>query len=152
MAVDHEAMENTPKLKGYYDNKNLVYKNAFWLIVGGGAAGFGLNAAQGLMPLHMDGVGMNAKQISLVMSMAGWIGMPLILYLSYLSDHWQWKMGRRLPFLMISLPFITIGMFFFPYMQTVLSCLLMYTIYSAPNSLSSCITTFLKNIAENSSD
>ena len=128
--VEHEAMENSPEAKPYYDNKSLFYRNVLWLIFGGAAAGFGLNTAQSLMPMHMTDIGMNAQQISIALAMTGWIGIPLILYISYLSDHWQWKMGRRLPFLIISLPPIFIAMAMFPYTATAGMCIPLYLLFT----------------------
>ena len=129
VSADTERVQGIT-VEEYYDNRRLFFANTFWLVFGGAAASFGLNTAQSLMPLHMANVGLNAEQISLIMAIRGWVGMPLVLYMAYLSDHWQGKMGRRLPFLAISLPFILLGMAFFPYMRTVLSCLIMYSVFT----------------------
>ncbi len=128
--VNHEAMENSPETKSYYDNKPLLYRNVLWLLFGGAAAGFGLNTAQSLMPMHMTDIGMNAQQVSFALALNGWIGIPLILYISYLSDHWQWKMGRRLPFLIISLPPIVVAMVLFPYTATAGICIPLYLLFT----------------------
>ena len=129
--VDHDAAEQSPGLKSYYDNKRLLIRNVFLVMLGGSAAGLGLNTAVNtLMPLHMKAVGMNAWQNAVAMSLNGWLGLPLILYLSYLTDHWQSKWGRRLPFLAMSLPFLVIGIAIFPHLTGVITCMLTYGLIS----------------------
>lgn len=130
-AVDHELRENaSPGLKAYYDDKGLMARNLFWYLFGMSAAGFGFNAIQSMLPLHMASIGMDAEQISFTMSLRSWLYMALVLYIAHVSDHWQGSWGRRLPFLLISLPFIVGGMLVFPHLQTPLSCIIVFAVFS----------------------
>lgn len=127
---DFEAAEKSnPALKAYYDNKRLFYINVFWMVIGGAAAALGVNTASTVMPLHMAKIGLDAEQISNVMSVRGYLTLPLALYLAQLSDRWQSKMGRRLPFLAASIPFVVVGMWLFPYTGTLLSCILVFAMF-----------------------
>lgn len=143
--VNHEEIENSPKLKAYYENKRLFYLNIFWLIGGNTAAVFGQNTAQTLMPLHMAEINLTAQNISTIMAVSSWIGVPLILYISYLTDHWQGKMGRRRPFLLLQLPFTFIGLFFFGYTGGIFSCLFFYGMFYIFNSIKYTSYPFLIN-------
>lgn len=128
-AIDHDAAEQSPQLRAYYDDKALLVRNVTLLMLGGSAAGLGLStASQTLMPLYMESIHMNAQQISVAMSLNAWLGLPLIIYMSYLTDHWQSRWGRRLPFLALSLPFLVVGVMFFPHMRTPITCTLLYGI------------------------
>jgi MFS family permease len=129
--IDHEATENaSEETRHFYNNKSLFRKNIFWYISGGSAGALGFNTAQGLMPMHMAKIGMDPEQISLAMSIRGWVYMVLVLYLSHLSDHLQCKWGRRIPFLAVSLPFLVLGMIFFPFMVTAFQCVALFAIFS----------------------
>ncbi len=143
--IDHEAVENSPELKAYYSDKRLFYKNVFWYLFGNCAALFGQNTAQTLMPLHMEGVGLNAQQISTILAMGGWLGMPLMLYFSHLTDHWQWKYGRRLPFLAMCLPFMITAMIVMPYASTMISCMAVYALYISFNQIKYTTYPYLLN-------
>lgn len=129
-SIDFEAAErDNPALKAFYDDKRLFYTNVFWLVFGGGAAMLGVSIANTVMPLHMDKIGMDAEQISNVMAIRGYLTLPLALYLAQMSDRWQAKMGRRLPFLAGSIPFTVVGMVFFPFTTTILPCVLVFAIF-----------------------
>ena len=143
--IDHEQIENSPKLKAYYDDKRLFYRNVFWLIGGNVSAIFGQNTAMSLMPLHMANINLTARQISTVMAVSSWIGIPLILYVSHLTDHWQGKMGRRRPFLLLQLPFTFLGLAFFPFATTIWLCLLFYAMFYVFNSIKYASYPFLIN-------
>ena len=128
--IDFEAMEREhPELKAFYDNKRLFYINVFWLIVGGAAAALGVNTASTVMPLHMAKIGLDSEQISNIMAIRGYLMLPLALYLAQLSDRWQSKRGRRLPFLAASIPFTVAGMWLFPYTSTLWPCLLVFAVF-----------------------
>jgi Na+/melibiose symporter-like transporter len=129
--IDHEARENaSPALRGYYDDKGLMARNVFWYFFGMSAAGFGFNTIQSMLPLHMAGIGMDAEQISFTMSIRSWLYMIMVLYIAHVSDHWQSRWGRRLPFLLLSLPFIVGGILVFPWLQTPLACVLVFAVFS----------------------
>jgi MFS family permease len=144
--IDHEQIENSVIMNGYYDNKKLFYRNVFWFLFGNAAASFGVYTAQSnLMPLHMAANNLNAQKISTILALSGWIGMPLGLYFAYLSDRWQWKMGRRLPFIAISLPFILLAMIIFPYATGFWSCLGVFTIFLIFNQVKFAAYPYLMN-------
>ncbi len=129
--IDFEAVEKErPELKAFYDNKRLFYTNVFWLVVGGAAAALGVNTAGTVMPLHMAKIGLDSEQISNIMAIRGYLMLPLALYLAQLSDRWQSKRGRRIPFLAASIPFTVIGMWLFPYTTAMLPCLVIFTIFN----------------------
>ena len=129
--VDHGAMEDaTPALKKYYSDRGLMYRNAFWYLFGASAGGFGFNTVQGIMPMHMSAVGMGPESISFALSARSWIYMVLVLYIAHVSDHWQGKWGRRLPFLLISLPFLILGMVIFPLLHSIVLCVSVFALFS----------------------
>lgn len=129
--IDFDAMERErPELKAYYDNKRLFFINVFWLVIGGAAASLGTSTAGGVMPLHMAKIGLDPEQISNIQAVRGYLMLPLALYLAQLSDHWQSKWGRRLPFLAASIPFTVLGMWLFPYTRTLFSCLIIFTVFN----------------------
>jgi|GEM_PF-1252810 len=129
--IDFEAAEKKhPELKAYYDNKRLFFINVFWLVIGGAAASLGINTASTTMPLHMAKIGLDAEQISNIMAVRGYLTLPLALYLAQLSDRWQSKRGRRIPFLAASIPFTMLGMWLFPYTSGLLSCLMVFTVFN----------------------
>lgn len=128
--IDFEAAEQeNPKLKAFYDDKRLFYRNVFWLVFGGAAATLGVNLANTVMPLHMAKIGLDAEQISGVMAIRGYLTLPLALFLAQLSDRWQGKAGRRLPFLAASIPFTVFGMILFPYTSSALYCVLVFAVF-----------------------
>jgi MFS family permease len=129
--IDFEAAEQKhPELKAFYDNKRLFFINVFWLVVGGAAASLGISTVSTTMPLHMAKIGLDAEQISSIMAFRGYLALPLALYLAQLSDQWQSKRGRRLPFLAASIPFMVVGMWLFPYTRSLLGCILIFTIFN----------------------
>jgi MFS family permease len=128
--VDFEAAEREiPQLRAFYDDKRLFYRNVFWLVFGGAAATLGVNLANTVMPLHMAKIGLDAEEISSVMAIRGYLTLPLALFLAQLSDRWQGKAGRRLPFLAASIPFTVAGMVLFPCTSSALSCVLIFAVF-----------------------
>ena len=113
--VNHSEVENSPKLKAYYDNKKLFFWNVFWLLFGNAAAMFGQQTAGSLMPLHMASIKLDAQQISSIIAVGTLLAIPSLLYVSHLTDHWQSRWGRRLPFIAVSFPFKVIALILFPY-------------------------------------
>src|ERR1700733_3198117 len=109
--ADLNKSRHSPALEEYYSDRALLRRNVFWFVFGGAAAGMSVNAADSLMPLHMSGVGLSAESISLLMAVRGWYGPILLFYIAWRSDYCQLKLGRRLPFVAGTLPFIAIGMF-----------------------------------------
>jgi len=134
-SVNHSLIENSPQLKAYYDNKRLFKWNVFWLLFGNAAAIFGQQTAGSLMPLHMAGVRLDAQQISVILGIGSVLAIPSLLYVSHLTDHWQSKWGRRLPFVAISFPFKVIALLLFPYAMTMLPCAALYLSYYMFNSI-----------------
>lgn len=130
-AINHEALENaTPAVRAYYDDRRLMYRNVVWYMFGGAAGAFGFNTVQSLMPMHMAKIGMDPEQISFALSIRSWVYMFLVLYIAHVSDHWQSRWGRRLPFLLLSLPFLVVGMAVFPWLQSVLPCVIVFAVFS----------------------
>jgi MFS family permease len=144
-------MDNTAELEQaqpdqattYYANRRLFYWNVFWVILGNSATVFGVQTIQSLMPLHMARINLDARQISLVMAATSWLLMPLSLYIAHLTDNWQWKWGRRLPFVAFSTPFIVLAMIWFPYTTGMLGCFMVYCLYYSMGTVRSSTIGYL---------
>ena len=128
--IDHELIENLPHLKPYYDDKRLFYKNVFWIILSNALYTFGFGATGSLLAMHMANAKLGASEISSIFAITGWLAIPTILYISNLTDHWQWKWGRRLPFIAIAVPMLVITLICFPYAATFITCMALYLPFS----------------------
>ena len=149
-SVNHEELENSPALKPYYDNRKLFFRNVFWLLFGSMAGYFGLMTSMNLMPLHMEAQKMTAAQIGLAISIRCFLAAPMMLYFAYLSDHWHWRLGRRLSFVAISLPILVVTVIIFPYTTTVLTCTMIYVAFMAGcNILSDTFPLLMYDISKN---
>lgn len=128
--IDHELIENLPHLKPYYDDKRLFRKNVFWIIVSNALFTFGFGATASLLAMHMANAKLGASEISSIFAIAGWLGIPTILYVSNLTDKWQWKCGRRLPFVVIAVVTSVVALVLFPYSTTFFTCLILYLMFN----------------------
>jgi hypothetical protein len=128
-ALELSKREGSPQAVAYYANRRLFYWNILWFMLGNSAAIFGTQTAQNLMPLHMVQAGLTPRQISLVLATSNWIGIPMLLYVAHLSDNWQWRWGRRLPFVALATPFMVVLLFVFPHTTMFVSCLVGYSMY-----------------------
>lgn len=124
-----ESQRLSPEAHAYYQDKKLLYCNAFWMLFGTFGMGLGLGVASNLVPLHMDRVGMSATQISLGWAINGWVIAFLMIYIAYRSDYCQVRWGRRLPFLLIAMPPVCIALLIFPHTQTILACILAFAVF-----------------------
>jgi MFS family permease len=113
----------------YYADKKLLRRNVFWFLFGSTAAPFGQSTVMALMPLHMSGIGMNAASIATLIALVGWVGAPLCMYLGNLSDRWQWRWGRRLPFVLFSLPMMVVGIVGFPFANSVVLATILFLLF-----------------------
>lgn len=126
--MENHPSPTDPSKEQYYSNHRLFRKNIFWYIFGASAGGFAFNTVQTMMPLHMSQIGMNAEEISWAMSLRNMIYLFLVLYISRISDEWSGSWGRRLPFLLISLPLLTIPLFFYPHTESIGSCVILFSL------------------------
>jgi len=143
--IDHEAIENLPHLKPYYDNKRLFFRNVCCIIVSNALYTFGFGATGSLIAMHMANAHLSASKISTIFAIAGWLAIPTLLYISNLTDKWQWKWGRRLPFIAISVPAIVVALLFFSRATSFLSCLGLYLLYSLASQVRGATYPFLNN-------
>jgi Na+/melibiose symporter-like transporter len=132
-----------PATEAYYADKRLFRRNAFWFVFGNVAVAFGMSTVMALMPLHLKTIGMDPGLITTIMAFSGWISVPIMLYVANLSDHWQWKWGRRLPFILFSLPVMVLATFLFPFTNSTVSALAVYLLFQASFQLKYAVFPYL---------
>ena len=132
-----------PATEAYYADKRLFRRNVFWFVFGNIAVAFGMSTVMALMPLHLKNIGMNAGLITTIMAFSGWISVPIMLYVANLSDHWQWKWARRMPFILFSLPVMVLATFLFPFTKTTASAVGVYLLFQASFQLKYAVFPYL---------
>jgi MFS family permease len=67
-----------------------------------------------LMNLRLKSIGVSDSGVGLLTSSNLWAVSFLVMYFSWKSDHCTSKLGRRTPFVLLSLPFIILSLVLFP--------------------------------------
>jgi hypothetical protein len=124
-ATDQEA---DPRLAAYYADRALMWRNVVLIqcLVVASAVGIGL--AGTLSGLHMRACGLGEDTIALLNSINLWVVGYLVMYFSWRSDHTVSKLGRRTPYVLLSLPFIVVSTALFPYFTNTWSLILLYAV------------------------
>lgn len=143
--IDHEAIENQPHLKPYYDNKKLFFRNVTCIVFSNALYTFGFGATGSLIAMHMANVNLGPSSISTIFAITGWLAIPTLLYVSNLTDKWQAKWGRRLPFIAMAVPGIVAALILLPHAASFLMCLILYILFSLGANARSATYPFLNN-------
>jgi hypothetical protein len=143
--IDHEVIENLPHLKPYYDDKKLFLRNVSSIVVSNAFFTFGFGATFSMVAMHMANAKLSASEISSILAITGWFGIPTVLYVSNLTDKWQSKWGRRLPFVAMAMPVLVVALALFPYATTFFACLAIYLPFGLAGQTRSATYPFLNN-------
>src|SRR5580658_2783781 len=101
-------------LAGYYSDRRLMWRNVMWITFGHFGMALSMTIVEPLMNLRLKAVGVSDSGIGLLVSANLWAVSFLVMYFSWKSDHTTSRLGRRTPFVLISLPFLTLALVLFP--------------------------------------
>ena len=101
-------------IDAYYADSRLMWRNVLWIIFGHFGIALSSTILVPLMNLRLKAVGISDSSIGLLTSCNLWAVSFLVMYFSWKSDHCTSSLGRRTPFVLISLPFIVVALVLFP--------------------------------------
>jgi MFS family permease len=101
-------------LTSFYADRKLMWRNVFWITFGHFGSALSQTILEPLMNLRLKSVGVSESSIGLITSINLWAVSFLVMYFSWKSDHCTSRLGRRTPFTLLALPFITLALFLFP--------------------------------------
>jgi len=106
---------NASGLATYYDDRKLMRRNVMWITFGHFGTALSMTIVEPLMNLRLKAIGVSESHIGLLASANLWAVSFLVMYFSWKSDHCTSRLGRRTPYVLMSLPFLTIALILFPY-------------------------------------
>lgn len=116
--VDHHPGTSTHTtaeiLASFYSDRKLMWRNVSWITFGQFGMAISMTILVPLMNLRIKAVGISDSGVGLLTSVNLWAVSFLVMYFSWKSDHCTSRLGRRTPFVLISLPFITVALMLFP--------------------------------------
>lgn len=101
-------------LEGFYADRKLMWGNVGWITFGHFGMALATTIVEPLMNLRLKAVGVSESTIGLITSVNLWAVSFLVMYFSWKSDHCISPLGRRTPFVLLSLPFIALALVLFP--------------------------------------
>lgn len=101
-------------LAGFYADHKLMWRNVSWITFGHFGMALSMTIVEPLMNLRLKAIGVSESTVGLLTSVNMWAVSFLVMYFSWKSDHCTSRLGRRTPFTLLSLPFITIALVLFP--------------------------------------
>jgi MFS family permease len=113
LVVERTGMTATG-LGSYYADRKLMWRNVKWITFGHFGMALSTTILVPLMNLRLKAVGISDSSIGLLTSANLWAVSFLVMYFSWKSDHCTSRLGRRTPFVLLSLPFLTISLVLFP--------------------------------------
>ena len=102
------------KLTAYYDDQKLMRRNVMWITFGHFGTALSMTIVEPLMNLRLKAIGVSESHIGLLTSANLWAVSFLVMYFSWKSDHCISPLGRRTPYVLLSLPFIAVALISFP--------------------------------------
>ena len=105
----------TDSLASYYSDRKLMWRNVMWITFGHFGMALSTTILVPLMNLRLKAVGVSDSGVGLLTSANLWAVSFLVMYFSWKSDHCTSRLGRRTPFVLLSLPLITIALVLFPW-------------------------------------
>jgi MFS family permease len=112
---DETAQEHTSSaLRLFFADRRLMWRNVFWITFGHFGMALSMTIVEPLMNLRLKAVGVSDSGIGLLASINLWGVSFLVMYYSWKSDHCVSRLGRRRPFVLAALPFLTLSIFVFP--------------------------------------
>lgn len=125
-AADLQEVPMTPELTAYYADKRLLLRNMFFIQLGWWGHGVCFSITGALTTLHLKACGMDERTFALLNSINGWAVSFLVMYFSWRSDHTVSRLGRRLPYLLVSMPFVVASVALVPYFENLWSLIILY--------------------------
>ena len=98
----------------YYADVKLMWRNVLWITFGHFGIAISTTILVPLMNLRLKAVGVSDSGIGLLTSANLWAVSFLVMYFSWKSDHCMSPLGRRTPFVLVSLPFLVVSLVLFP--------------------------------------
>ena len=105
------------ELAGFYADRGLMWRNVRWITFGHFGMALSMTIVEPLMNLRLRAIGVSDSSIGLLTSANLWAVSFLVMYFSWKSDHCTSRLGRRTPFVLLSLPFITLALIAFPFLS-----------------------------------
>ena len=104
----------TGSLANYYSDRKLMWRNVTWITFGHFGMALATTILVPLMNLRLKAAGVSDSSVGLLTSANLWAVSFLVMYFSWKSDHCTSRLGRRTPFVLLSLPFLTTALVLFP--------------------------------------
>jgi predicted MFS family arabinose efflux permease len=101
-------------LAAFYADRKLMWRNVGWITFGHFGMAVTMTILIPLMNLRLKAVGVSESGVGLITSANLWAVSFLVMYFSWKSDHCTSRLGRRTPFVLLSLPFLTAALVLFP--------------------------------------
>ena len=96
-------------LSAYYSDRKLMWRNVLWITFGHFGMALSMTIAGTVDEPSAAGsaIGVSeSRRVGLLTSINLWAGeLSLVMYFSWKSDHCMSRLGRRTPFVLLSLPF-----------------------------------------------
>jgi MFS family permease len=109
-----ESSTTAAYLARFYSDRKLMWRNVRWIMFGHFGMALAMTIVEPLMYLRLKAIGVSDSGIGLLTSANLWGVSFLVMYFSWKSDHCMSRLGRRTPFVLLSLPFIALALIFFP--------------------------------------
>lgn len=106
------------KLHRFFADRGRMWQNVFWVTFGHFGMALSMTIVEPLMNLRLKAIGVSDSSIGLLTSANLWAVSFLVMYYSWKSDHCTSRFGRRTPFVLASLPFLTVSLLLFPLFST----------------------------------
>lgn len=101
-------------LANFYADRKLMWRNVRWITFGHFGMALSMTIVEPLMNLRLKAIGVSESGVGLLTSINLWAVSFLVMYFSWKSDHCTSRLGRRTPFVLLSLPFIALALVLFP--------------------------------------
>jgi hypothetical protein len=120
--------ELSPELKAYYADTRRRMINVVLILFGNWGGNIALGIATTLSILQMKRCGVSVSSIALMSAVNFWAVSFLVMYFSWRSDHTVSRLGRRIPYTLISMPFLVVTTALFPYIENPVSLIILYMV------------------------
>jgi Na+/melibiose symporter-like transporter len=112
--LETDAAATDPALASFYADRGRMWRNVGWYVFGHFGMALGGTIVEPLMNLRLKAAGLSESGVGLLTSCNLWAVSFLVMYFSWKSDHCTSRLGRRTPFVLISLPFTMLAVLLFP--------------------------------------
>lgn len=118
----------SPELQAYYADSRRRFWNVTFILFGNWGSNIALGIAGTLSVLHMKQHGVGVSTIAMMSAINFWAVSFLVMYFSWRSDHTVSRLGRRIPYALISLPFLVLTTALFPFFANPYSLVILFMI------------------------